>query len=90
MTDYWFKPKTYGYGATPANWMGWVATLVFLALFLSVTWLLIMAPALARSGPTPLDLLVWLVLQIMLIASFVIVCHARTEGGWKWRWGQKE
>jgi hypothetical protein len=27
MSDYWFKPKTRGYGATPANWKGWAATI---------------------------------------------------------------
>ena len=26
MTSYWFKPHSYGYGATPANWRGWAAT----------------------------------------------------------------
>ena len=40
-TDYWFKPRRYGYGATPATWQGWatilalplVCALVTLALF---------------------------------------------------------
>ncbi|HEU4381635.1 MAG TPA: hypothetical protein VFR73_23945, partial [Hyphomicrobiaceae bacterium] len=27
MSDYWFKPKSHGYGATPANWKGWAATI---------------------------------------------------------------
>ena len=27
MTAYWFKPKRYGYGATPITWEGWVVTL---------------------------------------------------------------
>ncbi len=29
MTDPWFRPKSYGYGATPANWRGWAATAAF-------------------------------------------------------------
>ena len=29
MTQYWFKPKSHGYGATPANWKGCVASLAF-------------------------------------------------------------
>ena len=24
MTTYWFRPKRYGYGATPVTWQGWV------------------------------------------------------------------
>ena len=27
MTAYWFKPKRYGYGATPITWEGWAVTL---------------------------------------------------------------
>jgi hypothetical protein len=27
MTPYWFKPKRYGYGATPVTWQGWALTL---------------------------------------------------------------
>ena len=26
MTRYWFKPKRYGYGATPVTWEGWAFT----------------------------------------------------------------
>jgi len=26
MSEYWFKPKSHGYGASPANWKGWAAT----------------------------------------------------------------
>ena len=27
MAEYWFKPKRYGYGATPVTWQGWAVTL---------------------------------------------------------------
>ena len=27
MTQYWFKPKRYGYGATPVTWEGWAVIL---------------------------------------------------------------
>jgi hypothetical protein len=27
MTPYWFKPKSYGYGATRVTWEGWAVTL---------------------------------------------------------------
>ena len=26
MTEYWFRPKRYGYGATPVTWQGWALT----------------------------------------------------------------
>jgi len=51
---YWFRPKTYGYGAEPLNWKGWVAVLVYVAVVLSFTVPLMILPALsgqnARAG----------------------------------------
>jgi hypothetical protein len=32
MTRYWFKPKRYGYGATPATWEGWAFTGLVVAI----------------------------------------------------------
>ena len=32
MSRYWFKPKRYGYGATPITWEGWVFTLLIVAV----------------------------------------------------------
>ena len=26
MAKYWFKPKRYGYGATPVTWQGWMVS----------------------------------------------------------------
>jgi len=36
MTEYWFRPKTYGYGATPVNWKGWASSLVAVVALLVV------------------------------------------------------
>jgi hypothetical protein len=27
MARYWFRPRWYGYGATPVTWEGWVLTI---------------------------------------------------------------
>ncbi len=32
MTRYWFKPKRYGYGATPVTWEGWAFTGLVVAI----------------------------------------------------------
>ena len=32
MAEYWFKPRAYGYGATPSNWKGWAAIACYLAV----------------------------------------------------------
>ena len=31
----WFGPKTYGWGATPTSWEGWLATAVMVVALLS-------------------------------------------------------
>ena len=28
--SYWFKPKRFGYGATPTNWKGWAVSFAYL------------------------------------------------------------
>lgn len=35
MSKVWFKPKSFGYGATPASWEGWVVTLLTVPLLLA-------------------------------------------------------
>ena len=37
----WFKPKTYGYGATPVTWQGWAIVAGFVAAVVLLAWGLI-------------------------------------------------
>jgi hypothetical protein len=37
MTEYWFRPKQYGYGATPTTWQGWALTLGTVAVMVAVS-----------------------------------------------------
>jgi hypothetical protein len=72
--SYWFRPKYYGYGATPANWKGWLATAVFMALI----------PAIAGALVDPLRIGAF----AALIALFVWIAWKKTDGAWRWRWGR--
>jgi hypothetical protein len=37
----WFKPRTFGYGWSPAGWQGWLVTALWLVLsFGGVVWLI--------------------------------------------------
>jgi len=84
MTQYWFKPKSYGYGATPVTWEGWAVTLV--------------AAAFVAGSIVAMNLLVvksnvaaWLVWAAVIAAAtwwFVQFCRRRTDGEWRWRWGK--
>ena len=82
MTAYWFKPKRYGYGATPITWEGWAVTLgtviamVVVSLCLRLTERHYWALAVRVSPSTrPLG-----------FALFVVV-RRKTDGVWRWRWG---
>lgn len=89
MSDYWFLPKTHGYGAQPANWKGWAATFGYVAVTLVVTWVLMIWPASERVGPQGWHIVSWLTLTSALTAGFMWLSRAKTKGEWRWRWGEK-
>jgi len=76
VTSYWFRPKRYGWGASPANWKGWLATGIFLVLILAVNLALAGEPPLFQVGAFA-----------VLLALFVWIVWNKTEGDWRWRWG---
>jgi len=86
MGEAWFEPKRYGYGATPKNWKGWVASTVF-ALVLS--GLAVGFVALTRYGAHPLLLGFWLAASLLTGAACVWLARAKTEGEWRWRWRRR-
>ena len=83
MTTYWFRPKRYGYGATPVTWQGWavmlgtVAVMVAVSLFLRLT------------EPHYWALAVMFGFDALALAVLFIVCRRKTEGEWRWRWGPR-
>jgi len=83
MPRYWFRQKQFGYGATPNTWQGWIFT---------ISGTLLIA-ALALGADFVRDNRVRLVIIAvglpMVLIPFILVAHAKTEGGWRWRWSQK-
>ncbi|SKB37272.1 hypothetical protein [Sphingopyxis flava] len=74
----WFRPKTHGYGAgLPIAWQGWVMLAMHVALIAGLAMLL-------NQEPVVMTLL-------LIIAAFapLPLYHARTKGGWRWRWGER-
>ncbi len=71
---YWFAPKRFGIGSVPATPIGWVASMLFLAVFGLVMW------------QSPNDTLRIAIGAPMIIAYLALVV-AKTDGGWRWRWG---
>jgi hypothetical protein len=86
MTErYWFKPKQYGYGATPVTWEGWALTLLIAGLIAAAS-----AYVFAGGAPSAMTILIWAVVVAAIIAGSVLVVRSKTEGSWRWRWGDPE
>jgi hypothetical protein len=84
MTRYWFKPKRYGYGATPITWEGWVVT--FAAAAAVAGSVVVMELLLGKFG-----LAAWLVWVALIAAGtwwFIQFSRGHTDGEWRWRWGK--
>lgn len=76
----WFRQKSHGYGAgLPIAWQGWVLMLSYVAAVLGLALLARDASGARVAGV--------IALIVLVSAIFVLIVKARTEGGWKWRWG---
>jgi hypothetical protein len=84
MTQYWFKPKMYGYGATPVTWQGWVVTLASVLAMVAVTVFL------RLETKSFWGLLAILAFDVVAICFLTVVCRRKTEGEWRWRWGKDD
>ena len=82
---YWFKPKQYGFGAVPVTWEGWAFTLVIAVLIAAASAYLI-----AGGAPSLMAIVVWAVIVAAIVAGSVPVVRSKTEGSWRWRWGDLE
>jgi hypothetical protein len=83
MTGYWFKPKRYGYGATPVTWQGWAVTLGTVAVMVAVSLFL------RLTEPHYWALVAMFGFDALALVFLFIVCRRKTEGEWRWRWGSR-
>jgi hypothetical protein len=83
MTTYWFRPKRYGWGATPVTWQGWalitatVAAMVVVSIFLRLTERHYWALALL------------LAFDALALSTLALISRYKTDGEWRWRWGDR-
>jgi hypothetical protein len=88
MTDYWFKPKTHGYGATPVTWQGWVATLAYAGFIVGLSLVMVVDFS-GATKPGFATGMVWAGIVAATTVAFVGFSKAKTNGAWKWRWREK-
>ncbi len=84
MTQYWFRQKRYGYGATPTTWQGWALTLGAAAAMAAVS------VGLRVTERNDWGLAALIVFDIAALTTLFAVCRRKTEGGLHWRWGNRK
>ena len=73
----WFAPKRFGYGTgLPISWEGWLALAVFVGG--------VVGSAALTKGATRIAIFACLTLV------FLLICVAKTRGGWRWRSGGED
>ena len=81
MTRYWFRPKRYGYGATPVTWEGWLLTLATALAMVAVSL------GLRLETRSIWALAALIAFDVAALVLLFIVSRRKTEGEWRWRWG---
>lgn len=89
MSQAWFRPKTHGYGAYPANWKGWGIIAVYILVEFSVIWGLVLRPAWSGAEPSSKAIYATVALCTLLTLGFVWLTKVKTDGAWRWRWGNR-
>jgi asparagine N-glycosylation enzyme membrane subunit Stt3 len=81
---YWFRPKSFGYGATPITWEGWLLTLASVV----VTGAAILVAILAEVRNWP-DRRIYQVTCLIVVGMTqlvtIIVAKLKTNEDWRWR-----
>ena len=87
MTEYWFRPKRYGYGAQPVTLKGWAVLIAYLVLVL----VFLRQLSDVRTGEiSAAAFLLWVVVFVGGTLFFIRFARRKTDGEWRWRWGDGE
>jgi predicted membrane metal-binding protein len=82
-TEYWFKPRRYGHGASSTAWQGWATIVAFPVICAAVTL------ALFALLPPAVAMILFAIFMIAAIFGFIAFVRNKTEGEWRWSWGDR-
>lgn len=75
----WFRAKSHGYGTgLPIAWQGWAMVAAHVALIAGLA-------ALLQRSPITMTIVV-----VLAGLAPMPLYQAKTEGGWRWRWGNRK
>jgi hypothetical protein len=80
----WFRPKSFGYGATPTTWQGWALTLASALVSAAAAVMAVIAEAGRWPDRRPLQAACIVVFAATIIAT-IAVSRCKTDGDWRWR-----
>ncbi len=83
---YWFKPKRYGYGASPANRKGWLVTFGFVAILYAFLAVIVAH----RDELSVGAFFAWAVGFVVAEVIFIWIAWKKTDRDWRWRWGSDD
>lgn len=72
----WFRRKLYGWGWTPCTWEGWVALLVWVAVFVFTV------------SKLDHELFKNLIVIIVMTGILILICYKKGEKP-RWQWGKR-
>lgn len=76
----WFRPKKFGYGATPVTWQGWAVIAAAVSAIAAAARLILVSHAGAPWAWTA-----FVAAAAAVLALLWIVCRRKSEGEWRWR-----
>tara|TARA_B100001964_G_C13672896_1_gene354132 strand:+ start:31 stop:273 length:243 start_codon:yes stop_codon:yes gene_type:complete len=76
---YWFKPKSFGLGAEPTTWEGWLLIAAFVAYMVLLSLYLV---------PNYMgEFYLYFTIGMLLL---IYITKKKTDGPWEWNWGKKK
>jgi hypothetical protein len=83
-SEFWFKPKTFGYGATPTTWEGWAVVAIYSLVVLGCVVAMTVRKDSFSAFVSSMAMIV--VATVVL----VVVSVQKTDGAWGWNAGANQ